>query len=343
MPVLIRSRAPLRLGLAGGGTDVSPYSEQFGGCVLSATVNLYAYCTLEPSTEGIEFVASDLHQSETFEANKIPEVDGNLLLHKAVYNRVVRDFTDGTPFRVKVTTYSDAPPGSGLGSSSTVVVAMLQAYQRYLGLPLGEYDIAHMAYEIERIECRLSGGKQDQYAAAFGGFNFMEFFAGDKVIVNPLRLRRSVINELESRILLYFTGTSRDSAKIINEQISATSGTDNSALDSLHDVKKYAYMMKESILRGEIDIVSSILLDAWEAKKRTSSSISNSLIEKLALQAQAAGASSLKVSGAGGGGFMLLMTDPSRKADIISALKNYEGYFVNFSFTEGGAESWATK
>lgn len=341
--MIIRSRSPLRLGLAGGGTDVSPYSDEFGGCVLNATINMYAYCTLEAIESGVEFNAKDLDIKLDLPSSASFDIDGELALHKAVYNRVVSDFNDGQPLNVRITTYSDAPPGSGLGSSSTMVVAILQAYQQYLGLPLGEYDIAHLAFEIERIDCKLSGGKQDQYATAFGGFNFMEFYADDRVIVNPLRLKTKILNELESRMLLFFTGTSRDSAKIIEDQVKSTSSSNTDALDSMHSVKEYAYRMKESLLRSDIDGVSDILSEAWKAKKQTSKSISNPHIENLCDLAFAAGASSLKVSGAGGGGFMMIMSDPNDRLDIMTALEALGGYFVKFSFTKEGVESWSIK
>lgn len=336
----VRSKSPLRLGLAGGGTDVSPYSDEFGGCVLNATINLYAYCTIETITDGIEFVASDLNKNLKANTSKLIPLSGELLLHKAVYNRVVKDFCNGKGFPVRVTTFSDAPPGSGLGSSSTMVVAMLKAYQQFLNLPLGEYDLAHLAYEIERVDCKLSGGKQDQYATAFGGFNFMEFLHDDKVIVNPLRIRSHIINELESQMLLYFTGISRDSAKIIDDQIKSTSGSENDALLSMHEVKALSFKMKESLLKSDIPSVSAIINDAWLAKKKTSMSISNPILDEICDQAFKSGAISLKVSGAGGGGFMMIFVNPEDRLSLIESFSRFDGYFSKFNFTNEGSESW---
>lgn len=217
--MIIRSRAPLRLGFAGGGTDVSPYSDMFGGAILNATITMYAYATIEPRSDGkIVLNSIDRKEKIVVESKEELMIDGKLDLLKGVYNRIVRDFVK-SPLSFELSTCVDAPPGSGLGTSSTLVVAILGAFVEWLKLPLGEYDIAHLAYEIERIDLKYAGGKQDQYAATFGGFNFMEFYANDKVIVNPLRIKSEYINELQFNLLLYYTGTSRLSSKIIEAQM----------------------------------------------------------------------------------------------------------------------------
>jgi D-glycero-alpha-D-manno-heptose-7-phosphate kinase len=337
----VHSRSPLRLGLAGGGTDVSPYSDLYGGMVLNATISLYTHCEISPRDDcRVQFIASDFNEQAIYHSSDSIALEGTLLLHKAVYSRIVKQFNRGKALPLDVVTYSDAPSGSGVGSSSALVVCMLAAYRQYLNLPLGEYDIAHLAYEIERIDCGMAGGKQDQYAAAFGGFNFMEFGAEDRVVVNPLRLRRDVVNEFESCLLLYFTGRSRESAKIIEQQISSTQAMDSRTIDAMHQIRAAAINMKEALLRGEIDKALSILGASWESKKRTAKGVSNSHIEEIAQTAISAGASGLKISGAGGGGFMMIAVDPLHRESVIRRLKPLGGNFFSFGFVVEGVESW---
>lgn len=338
----IRSRAPLRLGIAGGGTDVSPYSDEFGGCVLNATINMYAHAFIDDTVDEnkVIFEAKDLGVTETLSLGSEITLGGTLMLHRAVYKRVMEQFNGGKYIPLKLTTQSDAPPGSGLGSSSTMVVAMLEGFRQLLSLPLGEYDIAHLAYQIERLDCGLSGGKQDQYAATFGGFNFMEFYAGDRVIVNPLRMRRYIISELESSLILFFTGASRDSAKIIEDQINSLKQDDGAKLEAMHQVKRSAYKIKELLFKADIGGVASEFKFAWESKKATSSSISNAMINEIEQDILAAGALSMKVSGAGGGGFMMIFVEPENKLDVTNVLAKYDGRVHKFQFTNEGAYSW---
>ncbi len=337
--MIIRSRAPLRLGLAGGGTDVAPYCDNFGGVVLNVTVDMYAYCTIEPTEDGVvEFYAAD--RKERFSApfsNNYP-LEGDLLLHKGVYNHIMRKYGQKKAVSFRMTTYSDAPAGSGLGSSSTMVVAMLKAYMEWMNLPLGEYDMAAIAYQVERREIGLSGGKQDQYAATFGGFNYMEFYAGDRVIVNPLRLKKWIKNELESSLVLYYTGTSRDSAKIIDEQVRCQK--DEKSMEGMHELKEQAFLMKEAVLRGNFDGFADCLHAGWEAKKKTSSAISNPHIDKIYQFVMEHGGKAAKISGAGGGGFMMIFCDPIRRYELVEALKQTDGQVMVTSFTEKGTQAW---
>jgi D-glycero-alpha-D-manno-heptose-7-phosphate kinase len=344
--MIVRSKAPLRLGLAGGGTDVSPYSDEHGGCVLNVTINMFAYCTIEELLNGdIEFEARDVGLSVKSRLKTEFALSETLVLHKAVYNRMVRDFNQGKPLSVRVTTYSDAPPGSGLGSSSTIVVAMLAAYRQLMGFTLSEYDLAHLAYEIERIECGLAGGKQDQYAAVFGGFNFVEFYKDDRVIVNPLRIRRHIENELQHRLLLYFTGVSRESATIIDEQIKAARGTDtrSDALDAMHEVKRLSFDMKERLLKGDLDGLVRQFAGSWEVKKRLAKRISNARIDDITATALKNGAEAVKISGAGGGGFMMLFIDPKRRIDVTRSLDGFSGEMRRFEFNHDGVEAWTVR
>lgn len=338
--MIVRSKAPLRLGFAGGGSDVSPYSDLYGGLILNATINLYTYCSIEETIDKqTTFIATDLEQSVTYLSETVLPIDGILDLHKGVYNRVIKEFHK-PPLSFRMVTYSDAPPGSGLGSSSTMVVAILKAFVEWLNLPMGDYEIARMAYEIERKDLQLSGGKQDQYAAAFGGFNFMEFLRDDHVIVNPLRIKRWITDELESSILLYYTGASRSSAKIIDEQRKNTSEGNQDAIEAMHRIKQSAVNMKEALLQGNIKAFAQILGQAWNDKKKMATAISNGMIEDVFAVAMEAGAITGKVSGAGGGGFIIFMVEPTKRMQVMRALNNLDGRVVDFQFSEGGTHGW---
>ncbi len=339
--MIIRSKAPLRLGLAGGGTDVSPYCDIYGGYVLNVTIDMYAYCTIEPSDDGrIVINSSDRREYFDSESAAFLPLDGGLLLHKGVYNRIVKDYNNGEPLSFRMTTYSDAPAGSGLGSSSTMVVAIVKAFMEWLNLPLGEYDMASLAYQIERKDLGLSGGKQDQYAATFGGFNFIEFYDNDRVIVNPLRIKNWIANEIESSLVLYYTGTSRDSAKIIDEQIRSTKDKNEKSIESMHELKRYASVMKEAILRGDFEKIEDCLRQSWESKKKMASVISNSEIDEIYNFVMDHGGEAAKVSGAGGGGFMMIICDPKKRYELVESLKKLKGNVIVTSFTEKGTQAW---
>ena len=338
---MIRSKAPLRLGIAGGGTDLSPYCDVYGGSILNASINLYAYTFLEESPSGnAEFISLDLNESESLDPQDEISLGSGLQLHKAVHKRIIEKFNDSRHLPVRCTTYSDAPAGSGLGSSSTMVVSLIKAYQELLSLPLGDYDIAQMAFDIERNDCGLAGGRQDQYAATFGGFNFMEFFSGDRVVVNPLRIKQSVINELSSSLVLYFTGISRQSARIIKDQINSVGSASDDPINAMHDVKRLSYVMKEKLLRGDINGMASALDAGWQAKKLTSESITNDEIQSIEVLARAHGATAMKVSGAGGGGFIMMFVDPKNKYYLMQRLSKESGHVQNFQFSLNGAEAW---
>lgn len=339
---IIRARAPLRLGLAGGGTDVSPFSDEYGGYVLNATIDLYAHAILEPLSNGkVVFSAQD--REETIELDGDQELaDGAILrLHRGIHRRVVRQFNGGRPLSLKLTTFADAPAGSGLGTSSTMVVCILRAYSEWLQLGLGDYEIAHLAYEIERIDLCMAGGKQDQYAAAFGGFNFIEFGAEDRVLVNPLRVKSWVVNELETSIILYYTGQSRESASIIRQQIENTTSGNSRSIEAMIALKHDAYAMKEAILRGDLQGYSDILGRSWVAKKKLAQGITNQDIDAVFERAIAAGAVSGKISGAGGGGFMMFFAPPERRMAVIRELAKHAGQVMNFHFASEGAEAWS--
>jgi D-glycero-alpha-D-manno-heptose-7-phosphate kinase len=338
--MIYRSKAPLRIGLAGGGTDVSPYSDQYGGAILNATLSLHAYASIETIEDGmIQLHSVDKGEIENFAWSASLPVNGTLDLLKGVYNRIQKDY----PFSMKgfrLSTYVDAPAGSGLGTSSTLVVAIIGAFAEMLKLPLGEYDMAHYAYEIERSDLQLAGGRQDQYAATFGGFNFMEFYADDKVIVNPLRIRQEYLNELENNIVLYFTSTTRESAAIITEQQRNVKEKNNKSIEAMHQLKEQARMMKEALLKGKLNAIGEILDYGFRQKKNMAANISNPLLENIYEAAIQSGATGGKISGAGGGGFMIFYCPANTRYKVIDTLTTFGGKIHPYQFTQQGLTSW---
>lgn len=339
--MMVHARAPLRLGLAGGGTDVSPYCDEYGGAVLNVTIDLYAYAILEPADDGrVAFTARDIDATFEGRAEEAMELADPLPLHRAVYRRVMRQFNEGYPRGCRITTFCDAPPGSGLGTSSTMVVALLKAFVEWLNLPLGEYEIARLAFEVERIEAGLGGGRQDQYAATFGGVNFLEFHPEERVIVNPLRIKNWIMSELETSLVLFNSGTSRVSAAIIREQTDNIRCQAGTTLDALHELKHDAMHMKECLLKGDFDRLAVCMRKSWDAKKRLAECVSTGHIDRVVEVALDAGARAGKVSGAGGGGFITFLVPAKRRVDVIRALAREEGQVMTCHFTRHGTEGW---
>ncbi len=337
----IRSRVPLRLGLAGGGTDLALYSQVYGGAVLNCTIDRYAYAFISPRTDRkIVFRARDLSSDETHDfAPEIAPTDGLVLL-RGVYNRMIREFRGGEPMAITVSTTVDAPPGSGLGSSSALVVALVEAFRAYLDLPLSRYDVAQLAHDIERKDLGLAGGKQDQFAAAFGGVNFIEFLPDDRTIVNPLRLKQDVLNEFETSLVICFTGVSRGSETIIREQNIGIKRSAEETLNALHQLKADALSMKGAMLAGDMHGMAALLGRSWIAKKQTAGAVTTALIDELYDLAMASGALGGKVSGAGGGGFMMFMVPPEDRQQVIRAL-NVKGALASpVHLTPHGSETW---
>ena len=337
----IRARAPLRLGLAGGGTDLSPYCDRFGGAVLNATIDRYAHAFIGPADDGVQLHAADLEVHECFSADDALD-EGPLRLHRAVHKRFMDSLFGGEFIALSVTTAVDSPPGSGLGSSSALVVALVEAYRGYFDVPMDPYQVARLAFEIERIDLGLAGGRQDHYAAAFGGMNFIEFHADDRVIVNPLRVRQQILDELETSLAICFSGQSRESASIIEAQQKGMAASSQSALEALDALKGDALAMKAALLSGRLVDMAEILQRSWEAKKRTApgAGIETDAIGELRRIGERAGARASKVSGAGGGGFVMFLVAPERRETLIRALNVAGSQATAVKFTQNGAESW---
>ncbi len=338
--MIYRSKAPLRIGLAGGGTDVSPYCDEYGGAILNATISLYAYATIEPlDTAEIIIEAIDRGEKEAHTIAESLPLSGTLDLAKGIYNHLVKNFGE-MPSGFRLTTFVDAPAGSGLGSSSTLMVAILGVFTEWLKLPLGEYDIAHKAYIIEREELNMAGGKQDQYAATFGGVNFMEFYHDNNVIVNPLRIKSEYLNELENNLLLYFTATSRLSSTIIESQSQNVVDKNKQSIDAMHQLKEQANMMKEALLKGKVHEIGAILDFGFRYKKQMAKGISNPQMDEFYEIALKAGATGGKISGAGGGGFMMFYCPDNTRYNVQKALANFGGRFQSYQFAPKGMSSW---
>lgn len=339
--MIYRSKAPLRIGLAGGGTDVSPYCDLYGGAILNATISFYAYASIEPIAEPrIIIEAVDRNESTELPLTDVLETDGPLVLAKGIYNRIVREYGP-LPSGFRLTTSVDAPAGSGLGSSSTLMVAIIGAFAEWLKLPLGEYDIAHLSYEVERIELAMAGGKQDQYAATFGGVNYMEFYGNDTVIVNPLRIKPQYLCELENNLLLYFTATSRLSSSIIEAQSRNVKDNNRESIEAMHQLKEQARMMKEALLKGKVHDIGAILDYGFRYKKQMAQGISNSRMDEIYESALKAGATGGKISGAGGGGFMMFYCPGNKRYSVQQALSAFGGELRPYQFTERGLFSWS--
>lgn len=337
---MYRSKAPLRIGLAGGGTDVSPYCDIYGGAVLNATISLYAHANIEPAQDNtITIVAADRGEKETYPLQDKLPISGHLDLAKGAYNHITAKYGK-LPSGFTLTTTVDAPAGSGLGSSSTLLVAIIGAFKEWLQLPLGEYDIAHMAYEIEREELAMAGGKQDQYSATFGGVNYMEFYAGDRVIVNPLPLKKEILFELGNNLLLYFTATSRLSSTIIEAQTKNVKDNNARSIEAMHQLKKQAGMMKEALLKGKVDEVGPILDFGFRYKKQMAADISNTALDKIYETALAHGATGGKITGAGGGGFMMFYCPGNTRYAVGEALQQSGGALNRYDITEQGLFTW---
>ena len=331
---VIHAKAPLRVSFAGGGTDVPPFPEQEGGLVLSATINRYAYGALAPRTDnqiGLESV--DFGLSLNYPADEEIVFDGRLDLAKAAIRKMGRGGYDQF-------LHSNAPPGSGLGSSSAVMVALIGLLKDFHGQPLTDYDVAELAFELERKDLGIQGGLQDQYASTFGGFNLIEF-EGDRVIVNPLRISPDVMHELEHNMLLCYTGRTRSSDQIIAHQTENWTGGDERALAGLRASKDLAMEMKNALLQRRLTEFGELLGAAWEQKKRLSSKISNDFIDTAYEAAIAEGALGGKVTGAGGGGYMLFYCPFQKKHRVANALLELGGEVTEFAFTSNGLTTWS--
>ena len=335
--MIFRSKAPLRISFSGGGTDVPPYVDEFGGVVLSTTINKYAYGTLVDCSElqegAAEIYSLDYDLLVKYDIQSEVRRGSELDLIKAVCRRM----SDGRP--VKLFLHSDAPPGTGLGSSSAMVVAVIALFEEWKREPMTPYEIAQLAYEIERIDLGIRGGKQDQYAATFGGFNLIEFRA-DTTIVNPLRIEPWILNELQYNLMLCYTGETRLSAGIIERQVEYCETRRKETMEALSQLKDITYQLKDALLQGKLDKFSDLLNIAGENKKRMNPETYSDRIDAMLNTAKKFGARAGKILGAGGGGYLLLYCDFDRKHVVAEQLELLGGRFIDFEFDYHGLQMW---
>lgn len=338
MRFIIRSKAPLRISFGGGGTEVEPYLSECGGVVLSASINKYSYGTMQMRADRQITVKSlDYKIVERYHLDEPPKYDGQLDLVKATIRRLnLENKEEG----IDLFLHSDAPPGSGLGASSTLVVALIGLFREWRHLPFTAYEIADLAYQIERIDLGIQGGKQDQYAATFGGFNFIEFNR-HATIVNPLRIAPDIINELLYNSLLCYTGKSRLSARIIEEQVEGYIQRRSKVVDAMDQLKEIAIRMKNALLKGQLDEFGELLHNAWENKKLMATQITDAHIDELYEAAKCAGALGGKISGAGGGGgHMFFYCRSNCRHNVAAALERLGASIVDFNFDNTGLQTW---
>ncbi len=333
--MVIRGRAPLRISFGGGGTDVAPFCDEQGGAIIGSTINKYAYCSIVPREDDQIIVHSlDYDMTVKYNTNENYVYDGKLDLVKAALKAM--DIRQGC----EVFLQCDAPPGSGLGTSSTIMVALLSAMARWKGISMDSYALADLAYQVEREDLKIDGGYQDQYLAAFGGFNFIEFHGRNNVVVNPLRIRKEILNELQYNLLLCYTGKIHVSANIIKDQVE--NYTKEEPFRAMCEVKALAYAMKDELLKGNLLTFGKLLDYGWQSKKKMSDKITNPQVDALYEEAKKAGAVGGKLLGAGGGGYLLIYCPYNAKHEVAAHLEAAGGQLADWNFELRGALSWVT-
>jgi D-glycero-alpha-D-manno-heptose-7-phosphate kinase len=335
----------MRISFGGGGSELSPYVDNFGGAVLSASIGIYAHVTIlkERKTSGVSFTSQELGTSLRnidIESTELLSVPNEFRLSFACMKHVLQINGLKQIEGLHIITGSEAPVGSGLGSSSVLTVAILKALGDILEINWTQTQLAKEAHKVERVSLGLAGGLQDHYAAAFGGINFIEFTKEKEGLVNPIRLDRSTVNAIESSLILLYTGTSRDSSQIIEAQNASLITNPEENTKIFHELKETALLMKKSIEDGNIEQLGKLLHKSWILKKSSSSKISNKKIDETYESALKLGAYGGKISGAGGGGFMMLLVPPNLKIKIAKALKVEEAIVFPTNLVKMGAESW---
>lgn len=334
---IIRAKSPLRLSFGGGGTDLPHYYEEHGGAVLSSTINRFSYVTLYPREDKEVHIRSlDLGFSIRYETAEAPIFDGMGDLAKAAIRRI------GSNLGFELDIQTEAPPGSGLGGSSAVTSAVIGALVEYSGLVLDQYELAELNYTIERVDLSISGGKQDQYATTFGGFNLIEF-QKDRVLVTPLRIPRDVLNDLGCHLMLCYTGKVRPALGLIDTQIRYYKEKRAITLDGMRRIHEMTYEMKEALLKGQLLRFGELLDEAQLNKKRMNPHVMDGALDGLCELAKQHGAIAGKLCGAGGGGYLLLFVQGQRRHEVRGALEKAGCQFTDFAFDDHGLQVWRSQ
>jgi D-glycero-alpha-D-manno-heptose-7-phosphate kinase len=333
--MIVRSKAPFRVSFGGGGTDMAPYCIEYGGCVISTAIDRHVYVTIEPRDDKkIRIFSLNYNQELVFNIGD-KDYSTDFEIFKGIVN--VLEINNG----FNITTYSELPAGSGMGGSSSLSVALIGAFNVYYNFGLSEHDIAQKAYDIERIELEQKGGYQDQFAAAYGGFNFIEFT--NFVKITPIKKTDEIVNELQYRLILCYVGGSHFSSDIQDEVLKGYEIEKKSYMEAMQGLKDVAHSMRnvvESNDIGRLNEFGELLHKGWLAKKSLSSKISNKEIEKFYLTSRKFGVLGGKLLGAGGGGHLLLFSEPNKKHRVIQELEKIGGKIVNFHFNPKGLEVW---
>ena len=336
----------MRISFGGGGSEIDPFMHIFGGRVMNSTISIYAHTLLVENSENIIQIESS-DTGEVFRTNieeyvdiSLSKVPKNCVLVLAALQYFAKELTCIPAQGIKISTHSDAPVGSGLGASSTMTVSVVHTLLEYFKLPSDPYSLASAAHKVEREYLGLAGGLQDHFCAAFGGFNFMEFGPSDHLLINPLRIKRETLFELESSLLLIYTGTSRDSANIIQNQIISMDENQTSTSDLLKQITNNAFDFKSAILKWDLNYFASLLNEGWQLKKLMSKSITNSEIDELTKLCLNSGALGSKLCGAGGGGYLLVVIKPENRRSLLSSMTDTARDIKSITFVEHGSEVW---
>ena len=335
---IVRARSPLRISFAGGGTDIPAYYEENNGAVLSSTINRYAYVTLYPRDDRhVRIRSLDLGFTVNYGLEDAPAFDGVLDLAKAVISRI------GLERGVDIDIRSDAPAGSGLGGSSALTCALLGAIAEFKGVKFSPYELAELNYTVERIDIGIDGGKQDQYATAFGGFNHIEFSA-DGVLVNPLRIEANLLNDLEAHLLLCFVGRVRSNLSLVAKQVDYYREGRETTVRAMARIYELVNEMKHALLRGKLDEFGRLMHEGHVNKKLMNPHVTDGTnTDQLYQAALDKGAVGGKLIGAGGGGYFAIYCHTDRQHEVRAALTEMGAQFTDFSFDSDGLQVWRSK